>query len=137
MKKQIGMLALVLSLVGSSAFAEVVLPPTLGATMKAMQSHLKQIAAQSSNATLNPSSLQLSLEFAALTSHARDFASDAVPASVPNRAEQIALFQKMIDEVALTGQSLAQAFQANDQAKAADILKTLAEQRKQGHLIFN
>lgn len=110
------------------------LPASLGKTMKAMSTDLKAIAAQVSDATKNENSAVLADQFVALTLHAKDFSVDSIrdmPADQQTAAK--AQYDKMLEQTAITGQQLAAAFRAGDNVLAANLLKQLSQDKKDGH----
>jgi hypothetical protein len=131
---------LMISLASIFAFAQtgepqtVALPTTLKATMKAMASDLKTIAAQVTNPQANENSASLADDFVKMVTHAKDFTPDMI-SSLPadQQAAEEAKFDKQLDDVAALGTQMAAALRANDNAKASNILNQLVQAKKDGH----
>ncbi|MBC7464754.1 MAG: hypothetical protein H7256_02075 [Bdellovibrio sp.] len=124
----------IFSLTTFAQTAAPVLPASLGKTMKAMSTNLKAIVAQATEATKNESSAKLADDFVTLTLHAKDFAVDSIQAlPAEQQAAAKAEYDKMLEQTAITGQQLAAAFRANDNVLAANLLKQLSQDKKDGH----
>lgn len=96
--------------------------------MKDMSSKLKTIAAQSTDATKNASSALIALDLVKTVTAAKE----VLPSSASDKARQD-LYAKMMDDVLNNSKDLAQAFQSNDNTKAAEILAKLSQDKKDGH----
>lgn len=104
---------------------------TLKAVMKDMSTKLKAIAAQSTDATKNASSEDLSNQLVASIEQAKAL----FPKSATDAASQDE-YVKMIVDVQNLAKELALAFHNNDNQKAADILNQLSQAKKDGHTKF-
>lgn len=141
-KRNLGSLALAISvsvslLVGGAVSAQMApdaSASSLASAMKSMSAHLKKIVAQAKDPSKNASSAQLSDELVKLVELSRTFVPDTV-SSLPKaqQPERLALYQKMIDDTALRAHALGDAFRADDNAKAVDLLRQLADDKKTGH----
>lgn len=104
---------------------------TLKSTMQAMSTSLKAIAAQSTDKTKNASSEKLTLDLIKSVTVAQTL----LPSSATDKARKD-LYAKMIGQVLTSSKQLAQAFHSNDNTKAAAILVTLTQEKKDGHSSF-
>ncbi len=123
-------------LIASSAFA-LVLPKTLGQTMKAMSGNLKIISAHVDDSKANANAAVLSDEFVQLTLHAKTFTPDSIK-ELPAEQQPAAKtdYDRELDLTADLGKQLANAFRANDNALATTLLDRLANAKKDGHKKF-
>lgn len=125
-------------LMATTVFAtEVELPKSLGRTMKSMNTTLNSISFQQNDSAKNVSSATLADDFVTLTLHSKKFTPESV-LELPE-AEQPpakAQFDSMIDQTAELGKKLAEAFRANDNAHAAEIMNQLKNSKKDGHSKF-
>jgi len=104
---------------------------TLKSVMKDMSTKLKAIAAQSTDATKNASSEDLSNQLVASIEQAKAL----FPKSATDAASQDE-YVKMIVDTQNLAKELALAFHNNDNQKAADILNQLSQAKKDGHTKF-
>jgi hypothetical protein len=122
-----------ISVVSTARTIEVeALPGSLHDTMKAMSHALKSI--DESDASKNAANAQAADQFVALTLHAKAFVPEEID-KMPSaeRAGAKARYDKMLDETAALGRSLADAFRKGDNAKAEQILRELKTAKKRGH----
>lgn len=114
------------------------LPLSLEITMKSMSRNLKKLAAQVADPALNADSAAVAQNLAVLINHSKNFRPkfiDTLPAD-----QQEAMLQKYmqkIDETAVLAQQLAEAFKANDNATATQIIQSLLAAKKDGHNQFD
>jgi hypothetical protein len=127
-----------LAVSAQSSFADISLPATLKSTMKAMGDDLKKISAQVQNSQLNSDSTSLAEQFVQLAQHSKTFVPEIIsqmPAS--QQPEAKAHFDELLTEVIDLGEKLVTAFRDNDNPTCVQILKQLANAKKNGHNIFN
>jgi hypothetical protein len=118
-------------LTASFSFAQVAAEASLKTIMKEMSSKLRMIATQSTDPTKNASSEQITLELIKSVTAAK-----AVFPSSANDKNSQEKYLIMIEGVIASSTELAQAFHNNDNTKAADILRQLSQEKKDGHNEF-
>ena len=136
-------LILALTFIASASFAQVGQPvtpvgpqapaveQTLKSVMKEMSTKLKAIAAQAGDVTLNASSEALARELVTLVENGKAL----FPKTAQDQASQNE-YVKMMDDTSLQAQALAEAFHANNNVLANEILAQLSQAKKDGHAKF-
>jgi hypothetical protein len=121
----------------TAEFAAVVAKPSLASSMSAMNSSLKTIATQVSNAAQNAKSASLADQFVADATAAKSFVPDKIlqlPAAQQDAKKTE--YQQMMDGVIQQGKDLAAAFRKNDNAAANALLVQMSTAKQAGHAAF-